>query len=227
MPFDTTQKSSWWSVTCFNTEGKSQNIDIIEDVKTWPTHVQAVYGGREICPKTGRLHFQGAIQADYNRASKILAWLPGVHIEKVRDAGNLKLYAMKSDTAAGEKKEVSNPSYIPYMSADMLALLLAQQVVSDYDDIYMRVTTSRDHRDPLKAFNDVIWSTAFNRVLEHNDRLFGSMMNPSFKSAWLMSLAYWVKKARSQEQRVTLEVVEGSPAGGAGHSITPAPALDF
>lgn len=203
--FDWTRKSAWWSVTCYNTEGKSQNIDRIEDLSTWPDHVKCVYGGREVCPDTGRLHFQAAVHANYDRASKIRDWLPGAHIEVARNAGDLEVYAMKSDTAVGEKKALANPTYVPYYSADMLALLMAKQIMHDHDKWFL------EYRDP-KVFKDVIWQNAFVRTLGFNDKLFGQMMNPSFKSAWLLSLMHWLRKARLEDQKdpevVPLEVSE-------------------
>ena len=54
MSSDTTRKSTWWSVTAYNDEIESMEGN-------FPEWVKAVYGGRETCPTTGRLHFQGAL----------------------------------------------------------------------------------------------------------------------------------------------------------------------
>lgn len=196
---DTSLKATWWSVTAYNSE-----ISLLEDTASWPVWVKKVYGGREEGEKKGTLHFQGCIQCTkQQRLSAFKSWLPTAHLQIAIAKDALIKYAMKSETAVGDKKEVTNP--YTYYTADMLALLMAKQVAQDHDRLYL------EHRDP-KVFKNVIWELAFVRTLEFNDRLFGQMMNPSFKNAWVMSLSYWLRKARLEDQKdspvVALEVSE-------------------
>lgn len=96
-------KSTWWSVTAFNAE-----ISQLESAE-FPEFVAKVYGGREKCPETGREHFQGAIQCRRQvRMTQLKTWLPTAHLEPARNVDALKKYAMKEETAVGEKTERSN-----------------------------------------------------------------------------------------------------------------------
>lgn len=190
----TDTRSTWWCVTAYN-----DDICLLENTATWPSFVAKVYGGREECPTTGRLHFQGAVQcAKQQRFSAIKNWLKTAHIEVAKSKEALAKYAMKEDTAVGPKLEVENP--YKYYTADMLALLMAQQIMHIHDDLYIKF--------PKKSeFREALWSEAFNGVLRFNDKLFGQMMNPSFKSAWFTSLSYWISKARGI---IVLEVPDAS-----------------
>jgi len=93
-------KATWWSVTAFGDE-----ILLLEDPSRFPSWVAKVYGGREECPDTKSIHFQGALQLHtQQRLSKLKSWLPTAHFEIARKVEALKKYAMKSETAVSEKK---------------------------------------------------------------------------------------------------------------------------
>ena len=105
-------KATWFSVTAYD-----KNIDKLVNKDGCPTGIKCIYGGIEECPTTKRKHFQGAIQCNgQQRASIILDWLPGVHIEKAESAVALKKYCMKEETAVGEKLEWKNPD--EYLTMD-------------------------------------------------------------------------------------------------------------
>jgi len=93
-------KATWWSVTAFGDE-----ILLLEDISGYPHWVATVYGGREECPETKSVHFQGALQCySQQRLAKLKSWLPTAHFEIARKVEALKKYAMKSETAISEKK---------------------------------------------------------------------------------------------------------------------------
>lgn len=98
-------KATWWSITVFN---ESELYDVQHSNK-FPLWVRAIYGGLEKCPETGKIHFQGALQAHRQvRFTQVKDWLPTTHIEPAKDVKSLKQYAMKTETAVGEKKVVNN-----------------------------------------------------------------------------------------------------------------------
>lgn len=214
--FDKTKARTNWFVTAYH-----------EDVETlstppFPNWVKKVVGGKEACPSTGTIHFQGLINTTSIRFSQIHKWLPKTKIFIPRDLQAVHRYCMKRETAVGEKSVRDNPAFTPYVSADQLALMMAQQVLEEY----VSLDFLRAH--PPGKVNSALYSLAMTRVLAINDRLFGSMMNPSFEKAWIRTLGYWISKARVLDQKdpptVALEI---SPEGGAGSSITPALPLDF
>lgn len=165
-------KSIWWSVTAFGDE-----IALLEG--KLPEFVREVRGGREICPDTGRLHYQGAIQLyDQSRMGKIKSWLKKAHLEPARAVEALKAYAMKEETAAGEKTVRTNPAI--HLTADQMCLRLASvdptialDRQTDADDYYRRV----------------------RRILEDNPELAGQLMNPSLRNFWIHTASVWIERA--------------------------------
>lgn len=112
-------KSTWWSVTAFN-----DDIVLLEATE-FPEFVAKVHGGREACPKSGRIHFQGAIQCRRQvRRSQLKAWLPTAHLEPAIKPDRLKEYALKEETAVGEKKTVDNP--VQHISMEVLMMKMAE-----------------------------------------------------------------------------------------------------
>lgn len=100
-----TDKSTNWAVTAYNAE-----IALLENAKSYPSYVKKVFGGREICPTSGKEHFQGHIQLHtQQRLSCIKKWLPTAHLEIARNFKASVAYAMKNETSSGAKNEVVNP----------------------------------------------------------------------------------------------------------------------
>lgn len=98
-------KATWWSITVFDV----QEIEMCQKSEMFPLWCRSVYGGVEKCPDTERLHFQGAIQAHRQvRFTQVKEWLPKAHIEAAKDVAALKKYAMKAETAVGEKTVRTN-----------------------------------------------------------------------------------------------------------------------
>lgn len=160
-----TDKSTWWSITAWNDE-------IAKCEGTLPEFAKAIYGGREIAPSTGKEHFQGALQCfEQIRMAKIKSWLPTAHIEKALKVEALKKYAMKKETASGEKTIRTNP--IPHYSAHQICLLLAQ--------------TSRQT-------DTIFWARA-KEILRKTPELAGQLMNPSLRNFFEKTQDVWMEQA--------------------------------
>lgn len=122
-------RATWWSVTAFGEE-----IALCEDGDKYPEWIEHVYGGQEICPKSGRLHFQGAVQCRSQVwFSQIKSYFKKAHLEPARSRECLAKYAMKSETSAGEKTVRDNPNAIPYYKLEDVMRLIATQF--DYKEI--------------------------------------------------------------------------------------------
>jgi len=114
-------RSTWWIITAYD-----KNLDLLEsygqpdaDRQSIPRSVKAIHGGVEICPSTGRRHYQGAIECNgQQRAVFFRDWLPGLHFEIAKNKDAVKQYCLKADTAEGVKGSVSNPT--PYFTMDKL-----------------------------------------------------------------------------------------------------------
>lgn len=156
---DSKAKSIWWSITAFDAE-----IALCEG--TLPDFVRSIHGGREKCPTTGTEHFQGALQCyEQVRMAKIKSWLKKAHLEPARSADALKKYAMKADTAIGEKSERAN--ILPHYSAHELCLLIARQ--TGQTDFWSRVRA----------------------ILREQPGLAGQLMNPSLRNFYEKTSSVW------------------------------------
>jgi len=111
--------------------------------------------------------------------AKIKSWLKKAHLEPARSAEALKKYAMKTDTAAGEKKERVNP--IPHYTAHEICLLLAQT-----------------DRQPANGF----WPRA-RILLRKTPELAGQLMNPSLRGFFEKTQEVWMERAAIVLQQPT------------------------
>lgn len=153
-----TDKATWWSVTAFNDE-----IELLEKGE-FPSYVKAVYGGKEECPDTKRLHFQGAIQLrSQQRLSTLKKWLPTAHFEIARNKDAIKKYAMKEETAVGPKTEKIND--IEHISVEKIMLKLADEWDSDVYNEYIEQLGD----DIKEAFKSAYWHTARNILRKYPD----------------------------------------------------------
>jgi len=146
-------KSTWWSVTAFGTE-----IDLLENSE-YPEFVAKVHGGREACPETGRVHFQGALQCRRQvRMTQIKAWLPTAHLEPARDRLALKKYVMKEETAVGEKQTIDNN--VQHISMEALMVKMANYwSEDDYIKDWEKTENTKS------SFKSCYWEMV-NRILE-------------------------------------------------------------
>lgn len=188
-----TDKSTWWSVTAYGDE-----ILLLEDSTKYPPDVSKVYGGREECPTTGKEHFQGAIQLrKQQRLAWFKSWLPTAHLEAARSKDALVKYAMKEDTATGDKLERQNA--VKYYSADEICLLIGSKVTDD---------------DVMETPDPKVWyKRSVNKLLRENVKLAGQLMNPSLRSFWCDTASVWIDKSREiPNAPPTNEIVyEGEP----------------
>lgn len=165
--------SRWFSITAFS-ESEIAKLE----TTPFPHFVKAVYGGREKCPDTGRIHHQAAINCwTPQRWTVFKEWLPTAHIEAAyKDPDALINYVMKKESAVGEKKIINNS--IPHFGAKEICLLLAK-----YDNIHSGVTVT-----------DPFWNAA-NKILMEIPDLAGQLMNPSLRGFYNKSRSVWINKA--------------------------------
>lgn len=184
MPSD---KSTWWSITEFDED----YMAILEDATKYPPWVEAVYGGREKCKETDRQHFQGALQTrGQHRFGKVKGWLPKAHIEacKKNEQGivnsiALTKYAMKQDTADGEK--VCRKNAVPFLDAQHICRLISSKVVD-------RQT------DRQKQF----WR-AVEEIIVESPEMTGQLMNPSLKNFWVNTAKAWERLEQLECDSIT------------------------
>ncbi|AXH77360.1 MAG: replication associated protein [Cressdnaviricota sp.] len=179
-----TDKSTAWIATAYNDE-----IELLEDASRYPAIVKEVHGGREVCPQTGKLHFQGAIILhSQQRLSALKRWLPTAHLEPAKSKEAIKRYCMKQATAAGDKTVRTNAH--PYFRMDELLTLLGN-VISDLRERAMEeyIDLITDDDDRTKEY----WY-AVNKVLQTYPRTISSFSQSAIKTAWRYTSAYWISQ---------------------------------
>jgi len=187
----------WFSITCFD-DGEITFCEI----PLWPTFVKYIHGGREECPKTKKIHFQGAVQCKtQQRFSAIKKMLPKAHIEPARTEQALLKYAMKKDTAVGEKKSLKNE--MPYYTTEMLLRLLAITSPIGSDDFWGRV----------------------NRILFAKPYLCGVLAKPDIFRMWKHTRETWITLMTDPETNLLMgeEAIVLQPPTGSGEFISHVP----
>lgn len=179
-------RSTWWIITAYN-----KNIELVENVDTYPPQVKAVHGGREQCPDTGREHYQGAIECHgQQRATFFRAWLPGVHFEPAKSGAAVKKYCLKSDTAIGPKGTLENPT--PFLKLDDQLRMIAIQYVHEKEHIMARLEKKNT---PLKDyFKEEYWELAC-LLLNDSPTHAGMLANPAVEKMWIRTRSVWIAKA--------------------------------
>lgn len=163
-----TQRSTWWIITAYD-----KNIEIVENNVSYPKCVKSVYGGREQCPTSGRLHYQGAVECHgQQRAAFFRDWLPGVHFEVAKNKEAVKKYCLKEDTAIGTKGVILNPE--EYLTMDKGMMYLAE------------VSLEKD-TDPT---NDEYWELV-NFAIKLRPKLISMYAAPAFRTAWNQTRRTW------------------------------------
>jgi hypothetical protein len=171
-----TDKATHWQVTAYD-----QDILRLEDASGYPVYVKKVYGGREKCPTTGREHFQGHIVLrTQQRLSAIKKWLPTAHLEVARNFNASIQYALKTDTASGEKSERANPTaFVTNRSAlEKLVEQAPYKICEDED------TEKEDY-----------WQRVRKILLDEPD-LCGLYGKPDLYRLWRNTKSVWFERAR-------------------------------
>lgn len=183
---DKKAKATFWAVTAYNDE-----IAILEDKSTYPSCVLSVSGGRELCQPSpeypeGRLHFQGHIRLrQQQRLTWFKDWLPTAHLGAARSVIASEKYAMKSDTAAGEKTVRVNT--VKYYSADEICLKIASLVLPE------DIRETADHK--------VWYRRAVSRLLMEDIKTTAQVMNPSLKNFWCDYALVFLQKVKAAAER--------------------------
>lgn len=192
-------KSTWWSVTAYNDE-----IEILEDSTKFPQFVVAVHGGRETCPTTGRLHFQGAIQCkSQQRRSALKKWLPTSHLEAAHHKDALLKYALKSETAAGPKLTTQNSRKFLTMS-DALTIIGTHNIGVDY----IQVMQSLDLK-PKDALKQMYWKAVRIHIATIPDDI-SLFSQPQMLAAWVNTHEVWIQHARATVLQLAREQADAS-----------------
>lgn len=176
-------RSTWWLITAYD-----KNLELLEsygqpnaDRSTIPRGVRAIHGGVEVCPTTGRRHFQGAIECNgQQRAVFFRDWLPGVHFEVAKNKDAVKKYCLKADTAEGVKGTVSNP--VQYLTMDKLLMKFGERSL----ELYEVNDPAQLEMDKTEEF----WKIA-NMLIMESPGLVSMIATPTLRTVWQQTRETW------------------------------------
>ena len=211
----TGRRAGCWSVTAFNDE-----IELIQDKNKWPPFVKSLAGGLEK-GKEGTLHFQGCLKLyTTQRLSALKKWLPTAHLEPAKAPEKLHAYAMKLDTAVGEKVVIGDqsPDRI-YRHQDTILAMLADIAVLTFQ-------TARTHHEYIYSWmqydedNDPIPDRRFRQLfykLIEQDHTLVDKYEARIRTAWVDFHPIFIKRsfsALSSGQKVSVTLLPASPPHG-------------
>lgn len=160
--------------------------------------VKTVYGGVEICKTSGRRHYQGHIHCRApQRFAAIKKWLPQAHIEPARDISASIQYALKKDTAEGDKKAQVNPN--PYMTDRLAMEKLVEQCLLICDCVYAGKDEKGEIRKDLLCHHDEkqdYWHRVRHILLIEPD-LCGMYAKPDLFRLWKNTKSVWIARKRA------------------------------
>lgn len=185
-------RAGCWSVTAFDAE-----IDMVQDQSNWPSFVSSVAGGKEKCPKTDKIHFQGCVVLNTTqRLGAMKKWLPKAHWEPARSKEALKKYAMKTETSVGEKKVLgSDPDKkSAYLRPDQCMELLAKVAY----DMYLSLGTEYEVDFWINHWpsGDIIDDYRFlelTRKIISEDHAFINFCDSKLRSHWVKYHMVFIK----------------------------------
>lgn len=195
---DRQDKSVWWSVTAFT------DAEIAELSGTqFPRYIRKVFGGLEKCPTTDKVHFQGAIQCQtQQRFSALKKWLPTAHLEVARSAEALVKYAMKQDTAVGDKQVSDNTTPYAAMHEMLIKIASAQIDVSTELVKYLDLKNCKNADEEYRE--EYIYVT--RHILSEAPNLVTAFMIPAMEKAWIRYRSVWIARALVLQAQATEEL---------------------
>lgn len=178
-------KSTHWSVTIFG----NANIMRFWNKVDIPVQIKELGGQLELAPTTGTEYYQGWISCNgQQRASIILDWLPGTHVEKAKSITALKRYCMKDETSAGMRETgYVNPE--EYLTIDKALDKLARYCPEDKD--------CPKEYDTIKKIIEWQFWEGVKSIIEESPSQIGLYSQPQIYRAWQHTRSVWIERAKS------------------------------
>lgn len=199
-----TDRSTAWSLTIYD----PGEVTLVTSKDSWPHWLRKVKLQEEICPQTGKHHWQTALITQQIRFSAIKKWLPTAHIEIARNKQALLNYVEKDDTAvAGTRQELESEKQ--YMALHQQLQRLANMVVENMEDYQAARLALIEEKDkcPDKA---MYWWVA-RLMLSGEPELAAILANPALEKMWIHTACVWIEAAQA--------------ASGEASSITASPKI--
>lgn len=158
----------------------------------------------EVCPDTGRHHYQGYIRTDRQvRMSQLIKLLPGVHLEIARNWQATVQYCKKSETAIdGTRHHETNGIASLSMAQALIRVARARP-----RDINLDFDTLEDYK---KAYA-LEYDRATTTLLREDRNLVGLYSQPQYERAYIKWRKVWVEFAEAEQDEKTDRQTDNSP----------------
>lgn len=175
-----TDKSTRWAFTAYE-EQWSLFKDMKQDVAEWGYQT-------EVCPTTGKPHYQGFIRMSRQYRFKAMRELfPGVHLEVAKNWDALVNYCRKSETAIDDT-QVHVKSTYEHWSMERLFIEMAKYAYTQvhYD------TLRRENS--LKIVDDMEYWSIVRSILTNDSSRVAMFATPQVKKIWSNTRSVWIAK---------------------------------
>lgn len=194
---DTTARGYAWSLTVYD----PGEVALLADPSAYPHWLRRTKYQEEVCPTTGRHHWQVAALTAQVRFAQIKKVFPSAHIELARNKQALMNYVNKNDTAVeGTQQEHENP--LPHMALHQQLQRMADVVVENLADY----TAARDalleakEKSPDKGM--YWWVARF--MLAAEPEMAGIFANPMLEKMWANTAMVWIEAAKAASEALSI-----------------------
>jgi len=172
-------------------------IATAKDAKQWPPFVKCIKGQDEVCPTTGRKHFQAQIDTNKQcRSTSFKKWFPKTHFEPVRNLKAHEQYIAKEESRdpSGGKTEIRKPFVTDRMAMEKLVGTCGRFCECVYMQKSPSGTLEKEpcHMDDKEDF----WHRVRCILLEEPD-LCGLYAKPDLFRLWKNTKSVWFARKRS------------------------------
>jgi hypothetical protein len=188
-----TDKTTRWAFTAYEDQW-----DLFKEI---PSIVSEWMWQIEICPNTGRKHYQGCIKTrTQQRHSAMRKLLPGVHIEVSRNWDALVNYCKKKETSVENtfQQHVNTRKYLKFHEA---LIRVANAYVDEYANVVNEMKTlafdeaiavANANTDADKA-DTRAYQKAVEQLCYQNPEDISLYSNPQLIRAWKMCRGLWLR----------------------------------
>jgi len=193
-------RATHWRITSFDKDDMSR----LDASSNYPLWVKEVYGGREIAPSTGSLHYQAHIACRaQTRWSSVKKWLPKSKIFVSTLPGESIAYCLKLDTSAEKKKIMENTNtYMTDQKAMEKLVSVCQSTCECVFNHRKELPQNQSELMQLRCCEDVnedYWHRVRN-ILLLEPHLCGLYAKPDLYRLWKNTKSVWVSRARAKER---------------------------
>lgn len=196
-----TERSTRWAFTAY--EAQWPLFDNIPDiVKEWSWQT-------EICPTSGRKHYQGWILTNsQQRHSALTKALPGVHIEVAKNWSALIRYCSKIDTRDASGCVVHEVNQREYLTLDKALMKIAEVWNTDLEKELLGKEIQGHPLYKPKEVRSMMFRSAIQELVRQNPADIGYYVRPDVERGWNLAGAVFLEK-RQTDRQTTVRIIDG------------------